>query len=117
MNKPIRNRHILVTDILSCIVAYMLAIVIVFHIAQLRVHFVESSALVFSTAAIYICVAAFFGVYRMDWVYAGAKEYFFLITSVAVSAILSIFAGIILGGAVYPKLNVAANFFIIAFSI
>lgn len=116
VNRIMRNRHILVTDVLSCIIAYMLAIVIVFPIAELRVHFMESVMLVLVTAAIYICVAAFFGVYRMDWVYAGAKEYFFLIVAFGVSAVLSVFVGILLEGvAIYPKLNVAANFFAIAF--
>lgn len=115
MNKSIRNRHILITDILFCIIAYMLAIVIVFPIASLREHLMASITLVLSTAAIYVLVAAFFGVYRMDWVYAGAKEYFCLIISFGISVILSVFAGIILGGSVYPKLNIAANFFTIAF--
>ncbi len=116
MSKMLRNRHIFVLDIIFCIMAYMLAIVIVFPISSLGVHMGESMMLVALTTAIYLLMAIIFGIYRVDWIFSGAKEYIFLMFSMMISAVLSIFAGVILNhGAIYPKLNVAANIFIIAF--
>ena len=116
MNKMLRNRHIFVLDIIFCIMAYMLSIVIVFPISSLDMHMGQSIMLVAATTVIYLAMFIVFGIYRVDWVFSGAKEYIFLIFSMAISAVLSVFAGVILKhGAIYPKLNVAANIFIIAF--
>ena len=115
MNGNFRNRHILILDIVFCLIAYILALVIVFPIEHLRVHFIDSITLVMITTVVYVCLVIIFGLYRVDWVYAGAKEYITFIVALAVSSILSLFIGILLATSVYPKINIAANFFIIAF--
>lgn len=115
MNGNFRNRHILILDIVFCLIAYMLALVLFFPIGQLRMHIIDAASLILITTAAYILLAMILGVYRADWVYAGAKEYITFVGSLAISGILSLFTGIILATSVYPKLNVAANIFIIAF--
>ena len=115
MNGNFRNRHILILDVVFCLIAYILALVIVFPIEHLRVHFIDSITLVMITTVVYVCLVIIFGLYRVDWVYAGAKEYITFIVALAISAILSLFIGILLATSVYPKINIAANFFIIAF--
>ena len=95
MNKMLRNRHIFVLDIIFCIMAYMLAIVIVFPISALGKHMEGSMLLVATTTVIYLTMFIVFGIYRVDWVFSGAKEYIFFVLSMIISAILSMFAGVI----------------------
>lgn len=116
MGKTLRNRHLFILDIVFCILAYMLAIVIVFPISSLGKHLGVSGMLIIATTLIYLVMLSVLGVYRVDWVFSGAKEYIFLVISLGFSAILSVFVGIILNrSSIYPKLNIAANIFIIAF--
>ena len=116
MNKSIRNGQILIIDILFCVVAYIFAIMLVFPIYSLGLHLMECGILVLITATIYVLIATLFGVYRIDWIHTGPREYFSLLIAFAVSSILSVSAGLLFkSGVMYPKVNVAANFFIISF--
>ena len=111
-DKMLRNRHIFVLDIIFCLLAYMLAVIIVFPISALGKHMEGSMLLIAITTVIYLTMFIVFGIYRVDWVFSGAKEYIFFIFSMVISAILSMFAGVIFNhGAVYPELNVAANIY------
>ena len=109
MNK-IRNRHLLALDILLCVFAYALTFALVFPLSVVSGHFVPGTWMILLTAVIYVVISGIFGIYRVDWVYAGASEYLRLITGMVISAAVSLSISILSGSeALFPKLNLAAN--------
>ncbi len=116
MNKLfIRNRHIFLIDILMGFLAYLGALVLVAPLSELEIYYNTGVPIILITVAMYPLVFIFSKIYRIDWVYAGAKEYITLLASCAVAMVLSLLSDFIPGvGIISTKLCVAANFFIIA---
>ncbi len=113
--KRIRNRYLMVLDILLCVFAYIFSLAIVFPILSIGNYLIPGAALITITAAIYIAVFAIFGLYHIDWIYAGANEYTKLLSGCIVSAFGSISSGLVINEEIiFPKLNIAANICIIA---
>ena len=108
--KKIRNRHLLALDILLCVFAYVLTFALVFPLSAVSGRFVPGAWMILLTAVIYVVISGIFGIYRVDWVYAGASEYLRLITGMVISAAVSLSLSILSGSeALFPKLNLAAN--------
>lgn len=109
----IRNRYILILDIILCFTAYALTIAFVFPIASLRSIYINGISLICVTPIIYCCIIFVLGGYRIDWVYSGAKEYTKLLTSCIISAIVIVVIGLFLSSDIFfPKFNIAASFIV-----
>ena len=112
--KRIRNRYLFVIDIILCILAYVLTIGIVFPVSAIGLYFVPGIKLIAVTTAIYAMMLSVFGIYHIDWNYAGANEYLRLILGVVIAAIGSFSSGLFINtDIIFPKINIAANAFVI----
>lgn len=112
--KRIRNRYLFVIDIILCILAYVLTIGIVFPVSAIGLYFVPGIKLIAVTTAIYAIMLSVFGIYHIDWNYAGANEYLRLILGVVIAAIGSFSSGLFINtDIIFPKINIAANAFVI----
>ena len=108
--KNLRNRHLLVLDILLCVIAYVVTFALIFPLSAVSGHFVPGLQIILLTAVIYTVISGLFGIYRVDWVYAGASEYLRLITGMVISTAVSLSLSILYGSeTLFPKLNLAAN--------
>lgn len=113
--KKLRNRHLFLIDVILCVFAYFLTIGIMQPVSYILYHLFTGIDLIVLTTVVYAVMLWKFGIYRIDWVYAGSKEYIRLISSSIISAILSVGVGIFIRDSViYPKMNIAANTCIIA---
>ncbi len=108
--KNLRNRHLLVLDILLCVIAYVVTFALIFPLSAISGRFMSGIQIILLTAVIYTVISGLFGIYRVDWVYAGASEYLRLITGMVISTAVSLSVSILSGSeALFPKLNLAAN--------
>ena len=108
--KNLRNRHLLVLDILLCVIAYVVTFALIFPLSAISGRFMSGIQIILLTAVIYTVISGLFGIYRVDWVYAGASEYLRLITGMLISTAVSLSVSILSGSeALFPKLNLAAN--------
>ena len=108
--KNLRNRHLLVLDILLCVIAYVVTFALIFPLSAINGRFMSGIQIILLTAVIYTVISGLFGIYRVDWVYAGASEYLRLITGMLISTAVSLSVSILSGSeALFPKLNLAAN--------
>lgn len=113
--KKIRNRHIFILDILLCLAAYIIALGIVFPVSQIFTHFGAGALLIGLTTGIYAIFMYVWGIYNIDWLYAGASEYLRLLSVLSSCTALSVAAGLFVNTDVlYPKLNFAANLILVA---
>ncbi len=106
----VRNRYMLLFDVIMCLAAYMVVIGMVFPISMVWDYYMHSLDVIAITAVAYCVGLAVFKVYFTDWIHAGVKEYLYLGISCLLSAIISIGVGILLKNEYfYPKINIAAN--------
>ena len=92
----------------------MLTIGIVFPVSAIELYFVPGIKLIAVTTVIYTIMLSTFGIYHIDWNYAGANEYLRLIFGVVIAAIGSFSSGLFINtDIIFPKINIAANVFII----
>lgn len=113
--KRIRNKYLLIIDVLLCVFAYVLTLAIIFPISSVGNYFIPGIELIAITTAVYVIVFWVFGIYHIDWIYAGANEYTKLILGTVVSAVGSFSSGLFINTQIlFPKLNIAANLCIIA---
>lgn len=113
--KILRNRYLLIIDILLCVFAYVLTLAIIFPISRIGNYFIPGIELITVTTAVYVVVFWIFGIYHIDWIYAGANEYTKLILGTILSAVGSFSSGLFINTQIlFPKLNIAANICIMA---
>lgn len=113
--KRIRNRYLLIIDVLLCVFAYVLTLAIIFPISRVGNYFIPGIELITVTTAVYAVVFWIFGIYHINWIYAGANEYTKLILGTLVSAVGSFSSGLFINTQIiFPKLNIAANLCIMA---
>lgn len=113
--KRIRNRYMLLIDIFLCIAAYAFAVGIVFSIFRVGDVLYSGVRIISVTAFFYALALCLLGIYRIDWVRAGANEYLRLILGLIIAAAASTVTGLRVDTAViFPKLNIAANFCVMA---
>lgn len=106
----IRNRYIFILDIILCIISYVLAAAAVFPISRLTSTLAGGAGLILLTIALYALSFICFGIYRIEWVYAGSSEYIKLLSAMFLAAILSTTLEIAINTAVFsPKLDIVAN--------
>lgn len=106
----LRNRYVLMLDILIVVMAYVLTVLTVFPIRLMPSYVWSGGRIILLTAIIYVSFMYLCGIYRTNWVYAGTGEYIKLLAACAMSAALSIAAGTFeITGFFFPKLNIAAN--------
>lgn len=106
----IRNRYIFILDIILCIISYVLAAAAVFPISRLTSTLAGGAGLILLSIALYALSFICFGIYRIEWVYAGSSEYIKLLSAMFLAAILSTILEIVINTAVFsPKLDVVAN--------
>ena len=105
----IRNRYLILTDILSCMLSYIMFTLLVYPTDKLFAVLVSNTELIILTALIYVFVLVSFSLYRIDWLNAGVKEYILLLSSTILSAIISFIVCWLFPCYIHPKLNIAIN--------
>ena len=109
-NKIIRNRVLIIADILMCMLAYLFVLTIRFNYTEVFSNFVQGISFIVFNAVLY-CVALYaFAVYKVNWIYAGSKDYGKLLSGCIITAVVMVIVGISLYDSYYFKLNIAANF-------
>ena len=110
----LRNRYVLLLDIPIIIAAYIFTVLAVFPVRLMPSCIVGEGVMILLTTIIYVSFMYLGGIYRINWIYAGAGEYVKLVTTCAMSAALSVAAGMLRSSQFFfPKLNIAANALII----
>ncbi len=110
LSKGIRNRYMFLFDIMMCLISYMFAVIAIYSIFSLPYFLHSGLNLIALTTLTYVAVLFIFGIYRINWIYAGAKEYLLLIGSTVLSCILSFIAGLFISSnIIFPKLNLLSN--------
>lgn len=118
-NYNIRNRYLLIADLLLCVLAYIVAFLLVCPIRSVLLYLIPGLPLILATSVIYVVMLFLMGIYRTDWIYADSKDYAKLISACIFGLTCSIICSIMLGfldiKIIYPKLNIAANVFACCF--
>ncbi len=105
----IRNRYIFPVDILLCFLAYVFVIISIFPLKEFGWYFCEGLPTIIAAAVSYVVILAAFHMYHVDWLYASASEYLYLLLACGLAGITSMLAGTFLAnGVLYPKLNFTA---------
>ena len=112
----IKKRYLFFLDILLCLIAYIAVILVVFPVEKMFYYLKGGVALIFVTALVYGVVFSALNIYKTDWVYAGVTTYVKLIFACVFATVISIMGGLFIStGFIYPKINLAANIFAVAF--
>ncbi len=112
----IRNRYLLIVDLLLCFLAYSFVLAVLFPISQFSAQIAESIHFILTTAMIYCIVMLCFRMYRVDWIYAGVKDYVLLLSACVVASFSSvIIESFVNSEYFYLKNNLTANFCVTAF--
>ncbi len=114
-NFVVRNRYLLLIDIILCALAYIGAILIAFDKSDVFIRFTAGLPLIMTSAFVYFIGFNITNMYRTHWVFAGAKDYAILIGICMVSGLINTLLGFRLCTlSISPKINAVANIFIIA---
>ncbi len=112
----IRNRYLLVVDMILCFLAYAFVLAVIFPVSQFGTHIAESMTFIVTTAMIYCIVLLCLRMYSVDWIYAGVKDYVLLLSACIVASLFSvIIESFIHSEYFYLKNNLTANFCVTAF--
>ena len=107
--KRIRNRYIFLFDIILCVLSYIIAIGMIYPVTQTPTYFINGIGLIALTTFVYMFSLVCFGIYRIEWVYAGANEYIKLIHAMLISAVLSTVTEVLISPLFSTKLHILAN--------
>ncbi len=108
MKLHIKNRYLFLADLILCFFAYVLVIRFLFPASDFRPYFLNGIPTILSSAFIFVFLLLFFGLYRVDWLYAGVTEYIRLAAGCLLGAACSVFAGLFMSPMLFFKFNVAA---------
>lgn len=70
----LRNRYVLMLDILIVVMAYVLTVLTVFPIRLMPSYVWSGGRIILLTAIIYVSFMYLCGIYRTNWVYAGTEN-------------------------------------------
>lgn len=114
-NRALRNRHLLVLDIILCIAAYAVVILLMFPVSSFGLYFSDSLSSIALTLIIYAFTLYLFKIYNVYWFYASMKEYLRLLSACCTAGVVSLAADIFLleTALIYPKFDLAAKFAVI----
>ena len=106
----IRNRYLLLADIILCILAYSAVIGLFFAIREFQSHFMGCIYTIALTAVIYCASLQLFRVYSIEWTRAGVRDYMVLGYACVVAVIISLIAEVFfINDSMFLKINFAAN--------
>ena len=108
MKLHIKNRYLFLADLFLCFFAYVLVIRFLFPASDFLPYFLNGIPRVYSSALAFSLFLLIFGLYRVDWLYAGATEYIRLLSGCLAGATLSVCIGLLLSPLLFFKFNVAA---------
>jgi len=112
----VRNRYLLLVDILLCSLAYMLVLLVGYETSEMVGRYVGGLPLVMTATFVYVLVFLLGNLYKTDWVNASVKEYGILISVSFLAGIINTLIGYRLCQTIIcPKVNGAANVTAIAF--
>lgn len=113
--RKLRNRHLLVVDLLLAIATYSLMIAFVFPLGIFKSLFFGGLHMVIGTALIHCICLVIFSIYNTDWINASHKDYINLLTACSVGALVAVIISEIIGCEVFfLKFNIVANLAIAA---
>lgn len=112
----IRNRYLLVADLILCFLAYAAVLAVVFPLSQFAVCMAQSMGFIVITAVIYCGVMRCFKLYSVDWIYAGVRDYVLLLSACVIAGIISVLLESFIDSRYfYLKNNLTANFLVTTF--
>lgn len=111
-----RNRYLVVADIILCFFSYMVTIFFVFPRQAFGSCLIGGMSQIALSAIVYLLFFALFGIYTTDWVYASTKEYLRLFISCLTSGSIAVLLDSFVAKDIfYPKFTLAATLVITAF--
>ncbi len=105
----IKNRYLFLLDVLLCFAAYALIIRVIFPIFEFQPYFENGIPTIVVSSLIHSLALLLFGMYQVNWVYAGSSEYLRLLLACFFGSVLSIVFGLFLSPLLFPKLDIAAE--------
>ena len=108
--KRLRNRYLLLLDLVMVVGAFAAMAVFVFPVRSCWEHIVGGMDLIMVSIFIYVLCFGWFSIYNTDWVYAGHSDYLRLMAACMLAAVISVFCGEFFAkGVFFLKFNIAAN--------
>ena len=106
----IRNRHLFLVDLLMCFIAHICLITLVVAYKRMTTYLMGGFDIIVTCMLVYLLVLSIFGVYKMDWVFAGPKDYMVLLSACLTASSINIVLGLIMRNPfIFPKLNISTN--------
>ncbi len=111
--RGVRNRYLFVADLILCFVAYCAVLLTVDNVSKFGVNIEENIFFIITTAAVYCCVMFCLKLYAVDWIYAGVRDYVWLLSACIIAGFISVFFESFIDSEFFHlKNNLTANFWV-----
>lgn len=109
-----RNRYLFLADIFICFFSYALITIVRYPLERFGALWHECVIFAAAAAVVYCLLLSAAGMYKTYWIYAGTRDYLRLLIAAAVAAVICGIVGFKPHmRMMFPKLNIAANIFIV----